>query len=67
MSDNGSDDDNKKGGTTSFNDNISSDNESDTSDNDDLEMTVNIDKAILDKEFQKISEKMEQEKMKPSV
>ena len=45
----------RRGGTTSFNDNVSSDNESDTSDNDDLEMTVNIDKAILDKEFQKNS------------
>ena len=52
----------RRGGTTSFNDNLSSDNNSDTSDNDDLKMTVNIEKVILNKQFQKISEKMDQGK-----
>ena len=52
----------RRGGTTSFNDNLSSDNDSDTSDNDDLKMTVNIDKAMLNKQFQKLPEKMDQGK-----
>ena len=46
-SDNVSDGNNKKGSNTSFNDILSSDKDSDTSDNDDLKMTVNIDKAML--------------------
>ena len=50
----------RRGGTTSFNDNLLSDNDSDMSDNGDLKMTVNIDKAMLNEQFQKILEKMEQ-------